>query len=134
MLKKFWWLRLEIIIGRNPFDDNAMRSSQRRIIELNLHIQNMTYTSARHRRHVVCRPNSTSDRDAAGHPRHVHSAIPAVPVQSRAAIARQVIQFQMTNGPPFILRYSARESRNATHGYLGCGVSLAASARAEVSA
>ena len=72
-LKHLRSLDLEIVVGRVPQDLDAVGLGQRRVVELDLHVDDVGDAGAGHLRHLVVRPDTAPDRDAVGHPGHVHS-------------------------------------------------------------
>src|ERR1700722_6116947 len=80
------WLRLEIIIRRIPQHLDAVSPTQRRIIELNLHIDDVRNPRLRHLRHILRRPNPASNRNPVGQPCDIHS-YPVWPVPDAPALA-----------------------------------------------
>src|SRR5580704_12224968 len=80
------WLRLEIIIRRIPQHLDAVSPSQRRIIELNVHIDDVRNPRLRYLRHILRRPNPASDRNPVGQPCDIHS-YPVCPVPDAPSLA-----------------------------------------------
>ena len=54
---------------------------QRRVVEFDLHIDDMSDAHARQLRHVFFVPNAAADSNPAGDPRNVHPQGPYSPVQ-----------------------------------------------------
>jgi len=74
-LEKLWGLGLEIVIGRAEEHLYAIRFSHGTIIELDLHVDDVGYSHRDQLFHILVIPYTTSDRNAIGHPGHVHSFI-----------------------------------------------------------
>src|SRR5579863_8391420 len=53
-----------------------MGHSQGRVVEFNLHVKNVGDAGACDLCHVLRRPDTTSDRNSTGHPRHIHQESP----------------------------------------------------------
>src|ERR1700683_908831 len=68
-LSRLW---LKIIVHRIPANGNSVRHCQRRVVELNLHVDDVRNPRARCPRHFVCVPYSAANRNPVGHPRYVH--------------------------------------------------------------
>src|SRR5512135_526844 len=73
-LEYFRPLGLEIVVNRIPKHFDSQRIRQPRIVELNLHVDDVRHPRPRHLRHVLRVPDSAPDRDPAGHPTHIHAA------------------------------------------------------------
>src|SRR5689334_18008831 len=71
-LEKLRWLELKIVLGRVPENANAIRHAEMAIVELNLHVDDMGYALIRHLHHFRLGPDTSPNRNAVSHPRHVH--------------------------------------------------------------
>src|SRR5215472_15686045 len=72
-------LGLEIVLDRIPQHLNPIGLRKFRVVELNLHIDDMRDSGPRDRCHVLCVPDPAPDRDPVGHPCHVHACVPHSP-------------------------------------------------------
>src|SRR5579863_10527182 len=72
-LKNLRSLRLEIVVHRIPANRHPMRPRQRRVVELDLHVDDVRNSRPRHRRHVLRVPDPTPDRDPVRQPCNIHS-------------------------------------------------------------
>ncbi len=68
--------RLEIVVHRVPQHFNPEWLRQRRVIELDLHVDDMRDPGGSHLRHLLFDPDPASDRNPIGHPCHVHALMP----------------------------------------------------------
>src|SRR5229473_7165179 len=119
----------EIIVHRIPANGNPVRLRQRPVVELDLHVDDVRDSRARHRRHVLRVPNPAPNCDPVGHPRYIHpypASSEANPVRSRdlesfvpEAFRRECIQ-QLAPA-----RFHARRNRKrARPAHLSCTPAL----------
>src|ERR1700722_15689378 len=77
-------LRQKIVIRRVPEHPNPIRSRQRPVVKLQLHVDHMRDPSPRQFSHVECVPDPTPQSDSVRDPGHVHAAcaLPCSPATS----------------------------------------------------
>src|SRR5580700_4347704 len=76
-----------------------MRLSQRRVIKLNLHVDDVRHSRPRHLGHVLGRPNPASDRNAPGQPCHVHYESPVQTLASCVKMPPQIASISQSLRP-----------------------------------
>src|SRR4051812_27500372 len=72
-LKQFRWLGFKIVVHTVVQNFDSMGSSQLTVVELNLHVDDVSYSSAGHLLHVFGALDSPAHRDAIHDPRHIHT-------------------------------------------------------------
>src|SRR5579862_122353 len=75
LMEQFWWLQSKIIVRRIPQHRYAMRLCKRAVVELDLHIDDVSNARSRDFCHLLRSPDSPTDRNAISNPCHVHSSI-----------------------------------------------------------
>src|SRR5579884_1811376 len=75
-LKEFTGLELKIVFCGVPEYVDAIRNAEVTVVKLDLHVDDVGYALVRHLHHFQFVPDTSANRDAVGHPRHVHT-VPA---------------------------------------------------------